>query len=95
MNSCRWNKVKMIEKCQDKRQLQEIFRSIYKKGWISSNELKGTLAEEFEKRGMKSMKPVATLIEQCQLYFVEKKSKKINGKLTRGYELGNFKFTLL
>ena len=95
MNSCRWNKEKMIEKCQDKRQLQEIFRSIYKKGWISSNELKGILAEEFEKRGMKSMKPVATLIEQCQLYFVEKKAKKIDGKLTRGYELGNFKFTLL
>ena len=95
MNSCRWNKEKMIEKCQDKRQLQEIFRSIYKKGWISSNELKGTLAEEFEKRGMKSMKPVATLIEQCQLYFVEKKAKKIDGKLTRGYELGNFIFTLL
>ena len=95
MNSCRWNKEKMIEKCQDKRQLQEIFRSIYRKGWISSNELKGILAEEFEKRGMKSMKPVATLIEQCQLYFVEKKAKKIDGKLTRGYELGNFKFTLL
>ena len=95
MNSCRWNKEKMIEKCQDKRQLQEIFRSIYRKGWISSNELKGILAEEFEKRGMKSMKPVATLIEQCQLYFVEKKAKKIDGKLTRGYELGNFIFTLL
>ena len=51
MNSCRWNKEKMIEKCQDKRQLQEIFRSIYRKGWISSNELKGMGlgAAEFEK----------------------------------------------
>lgn len=94
MNSCRWNKEKMIARCQDKSQLQEIFRAIHKKGWISCSELKRILAEEFEKRGLKSMKPVATLIEQCQLYFVEKKSKKIDGKLTRGYELGNFKFTL-
>jgi Fe-S cluster biosynthesis and repair protein YggX len=85
----------MIARCQDKSQLQDIFRAIHKKGWISCSELKRILAEEFDKRLIKSIKPVATLIEQCQLYFVEKKSKKIDGKLTRGYELGNFKFTLL
>ena len=46
MNSCRWNKEKMMKMVEDKKKLQQAFRAIYKRGvFISDKEMKQLLAE--------------------------------------------------
>ena len=44
MNSCRWNKDKMLKVVEDKKKLQQAFRAIYKRGaFFSDNEIKRLL----------------------------------------------------
>ena len=46
MNSCRWNKEKMMKMVEDKKKLQQAFRAIYKRVvFISDKEMKQLLAE--------------------------------------------------
>lgn len=62
MNSLRWNKEKMLQAVQDKKKLQQVFMTIYKKGEFFSNKtLKKLLTEQFQKVGIK-LAPKATLI---------------------------------
>lgn len=91
IHSLGFNKDKLLKSVEDKKQLEDVFRSIYRKGFVSSKELKQILKDEFEKRGMK-ISPKATLIEGCNLYEVKKSNPYIDGKRTTGYILGSLKF---
>lgn len=90
MNSCRWNKEKMIKMVEDNKKLQQAFMAIYKKGaFISNEEMKKMLAEQFMRLGI-SMSPKATQIQKCDIYNVEKACQYIEGKKVNGYRLGDF-----
>lgn len=91
MNSCRWNKEKMMKMVEDYKKLNSVFKSIYKKGFISSKELKVIFTKEFKDRGI-TLSPKATQIMNCNLYEVRKCKVRIDGKLTDGYEIGDWKF---
>ena len=46
MNSCRWNKKKMLKVVEDKKKLQQAFRAIYIRGaFVSNDEMKRLLTE--------------------------------------------------
>ena len=92
MNTLRWNREKMLKAVEDKKQVDKVFLAIYQPGFISNQELKGKLKDEFGRLGIK-LSPKATLIENCTLYSVEKASRKIDGKTVSGYELGKMVFT--
>ena len=92
MNTLRWNREKMLKAVEDKKQVDKVFLAIYQPGFISNQELKGKLKDEFGKLGIK-LSPKAILIENCTLYNVEKASRKIDGKTVSGYELGKMVFT--
>lgn len=68
------------------------FSWLYKPGFISNQDLKGKLKDEFGRLGIK-LSPKATLIENCTLYNVEKTSRKIDEKTVSGYKLGRMIFT--
>ena len=91
MNSARWNKEKMMKMVEDYKKLNTIFKSIYKKGFISSKELKAIFTKEFKERGI-TLNPKATQILNCDLSHIKKCKTRINGKLTDGYEIGDWKF---
>ena len=92
MNTLRWNREKMLKAVEDKKQVDKVFLAIYQPGFISNQELKGKLKDEFGRLGIK-LSPKATLIKNCTLYNVEKASRKIDGKTVSGYELGKMVFT--
>ena len=92
MNTLRWNREKMLKAVEDKKQIDKVFLAIYQPGFISNQELKSKLKDEFGRLGIK-LSPKATLIENCTLYNVEKASRKIDGKTVSGYELGKMVFT--
>ena len=92
MNTLRWNREKMLKAVEDKKQVDKVFLAIYQPGFISNQDLKGKLKDEFGRLGIK-LSPKATLIENCTLYNVEKASRKIDGKTVSGYELGKMVFT--
>ena len=92
MNTLRWNREKMLKAVEDKKQVDKVFLAIYQPGFISNQDLKGKLKDEFGRLGIK-LSPKATLIENCTLYNVEKASRKIDGKTVSGYELGKMIFT--
>lgn len=87
MNSLRWNKDKMLEVVKDRKLMPKVFFKVHKKGFISNADLKAKMQMAFNKLGMK-IAPKASMIENCDLYTVEKASKKINGKKILGYEFG-------
>lgn len=91
MNSCRWNKEKMMKMAEDYKKMNTVFKSIYKKGFISSKELKAIFTKEFKEKGI-TLSPKATQIMNCTLYDVRKCKTRIDGKLTDGYEIGEWKF---
>lgn len=92
MNTLRWNREKMLKAVEDKKQVDKVFLAIYQPSFISNQDLKGKLKDEFGRLGIK-LSPKATLIENCTLYNVEKASRKIDGKTVSGYELGKMVFT--
>ena len=92
MNTLRWNREKMLKAVEDKKQVDKVFLAIYQPGFISNQDLKGKLKDEFGRLGIK-LSPKATLIKNCTLYNVEKASRKIDGKTVSGYELGKMVFT--
>lgn len=92
MNTLRWNREKMLKAVEDKKQVDKVVLAIYQPGFISNQDLKGKLKDEFGRLGIK-LSPKATLIENCTLYNVEKASRKIDGKTVSGYELGKMVFT--
>ena len=92
MNTLRWNREKMLKAVEDKKQVNKALLAIYQPGFISNQDLKGKLKDEFGILGIK-LSPKATLIENCTLYNVEKASRKIDGKTVSGYELGKMIFT--
>ena len=92
MNTLRWNREKMLKAVEGKKQVNKALLAIYQPGFISNQELKGKLKDEFGRLGIK-LSPKATLIENCTLYNVEKASRKIDGKTVSGYELGKMVFT--
>ena len=92
MNTLRWNREKMLKAVEDKKQVNKALLAIYQPGFISNQDLKGKLKDEFGRLGIK-LSPKATLIENCTLYNVEKASRKIDGKTVSGYELGKMVFT--
>ena len=92
MNTLRWNREKMLKAVEDKKQVDKVFLAIYQPGFISNQDLKSKLKDEFGRLGIK-LSPKATLIENCTLYNVEKASRKIDGKTVSGYELGKMIFT--
>ena len=60
MNSCRWNKKKMLKVVEDKKKLQQAFRAIYIRGaFISNDEIKRLLTEQFNRLGI-NLSPKAT-----------------------------------
>lgn len=60
MNSCRWNKKKMLKVVEDKKKLQQAFRAIYIRGaFISNDEMKRLLTEQFNRLGI-NLSPKAT-----------------------------------
>ena len=60
MNSCRWNKDKMLKVVEDKKKLQQAFRAIYIRGaFISNDEIKRLLTEQFNRLGI-NLSPKAT-----------------------------------
>ena len=72
MNSCRWNKDKMLKVVEDKKKLQQAFRAIYTRGaFISNDEMKRLLTEQFNRLGIK-LSPKATQILNCDIYHVER-----------------------
>ena len=93
MNSCRWNKDKMMKMVEDYKKMNAIYKAIYRKGFISSKDLKALFTKEFKKRGI-SISPKATQIMNCDLYEIKKSKVRIKGKLTDGYEIGDWKFKI-
>lgn len=91
MNSCRWNKDKMMKMVEDYKKMNAVYKAIYRKGFISSKELKALFTNEFQQRGI-TISPKATQIMSCNLYEVRKCKVRIDGKLTDGYEIGDWKF---
>ena len=72
MNSCRWNKEKMLKVVEDKKKLQQAFRAIYQRGaFISDNQMKILLAEQFNRLGI-NLSPKATQILNCDIYHVDR-----------------------
>ena len=62
MNSCRWNKEKMMKMVEDNKKLQQAFRAIYQSGaFISDKEMKQLLTEQFQKLNI-DLSPKATQI---------------------------------
>jgi hypothetical protein len=91
MNSLRWNKEKMMKMVDDKKKMNAVYKAIYRKGFISSKDLKNLFTKEFQTRGI-TISPKATLILNCNLYEIRKCKVRIDGKLTDGYEIGDWKF---
>ena len=92
MNSCRWNKEKMLKKVEDKKKLQLAFRAIYKRGaFFSDNEMKRLLTEQFDRLGI-GLSPKATQIKECDIYHVERCSQYVGGKKINGYKFGDMLF---
>ena len=92
MNSCRWNKEKMMKMVEDKKKLQQAFRAIYQRGaFISNEEMKRLLTEQFNRLGIK-LSPKSTQILNCDIYHVERRCHYINKKRVDGYELGDMLF---
>ena len=92
MNSCRWNKKKMLKVVEDKKKLQLAFRAIYKRGaFFSDNEMKRLLAKHFERLGI-NLSPKATQIKECDIYHVERCSQYVDGKKINGYKFGDMLF---
>ena len=92
MNSCRWNKEKMMKVVEDKRKLQQAFRAIYSKDKvISDKNMKQLLTEQFQRLGI-TLSPKATLIKQCDIYHVERCCQYVDGKKVNGYKFGNMLF---
>ena len=92
MNSCRWNKEKMMKMVEDKKKLQQAFRAIYTRGaFISDNQMKRILAEQFNRLGI-NLSPKATQILNCDIYHVERCSQTIDGKRVNGYKFGDMLF---
>ena len=72
MNSCRWNKEKMMKMVEDKKKLQQAFWAIYKRGvFISDKEMKQLLTEQFTRLGI-LLSSKATQIKECDIYHVER-----------------------
>ena len=90
MNSCRWNKDKMMKMVEDYKKMNAVYRAIYRKGFISSKDLKNLFTKEFKKRGI-TISPKATQIMNCDLYNIRKCKVRIDGRLTDGYEIGDWK----
>ena len=87
MNTLNWNKEKLIKSAEDKQLLNDVFKNIYKEGFISNVDLKNAIKKEFDKLKIK-LTPKATLIKDCKLYNVEISSiKDKNGKTVNGYLL--------
>lgn len=60
MNSCRWNKEKMMKVAEDKKKLQQAFRAIYQRGaFFSNEEMKQLLTEQFQRLDI-DLSPKAT-----------------------------------
>jgi hypothetical protein len=91
MNSLRWNKDKMMKMVDDKKKMNAVYKAIYRKGFVSSKDLKNLFTKEFKKRGI-TISPKATQIMNCNLYEIRKCKVRIDGKLTDGYEIGDWKF---
>ena len=92
MNSCRWNKDKMMQVVSDKKKLQQAFRAIYKRGtFISDKDLKCALGEQFQRLGI-SLSPKATQILNCTIYNICRCSQTVNGKKVNGYRFGDMNF---
>ena len=93
MNSCRWNKDKMMKMVEDYKRMNAVYKAIYRKGFISSKDLKALFTKEFKKRCI-AISPKATQIMNCDLYEIRKCKVRIDGKLTDGYEIGDWKFRI-
>lgn len=92
MNSCRWNKEKMMQKVEDKKKLQQAFRAIYKRGaFISDKDMKLLLTEEFKKLGI-NLSPKGTQIKECDIYHIERDCQYVDGRKITGYKLGDLLF---
>ena len=92
MNSLRWNKEKMLARCEDYRKLDDLFRKIYKKNKFYSNDgLREYFINEFPKLYI-NLKPKSTLIESHNnIFTVNKVQQRIDGRMTRGYMVENLK----
>lgn len=92
MNTCRWNKEKMMKVVEDKKKLQQVFRAIYSKDkFISDKEMKQLLTEQFQRFGI-TLSPKATLIKQCDIYHVERCCQYVDGKKVNGYKFCDMLF---
>ena len=92
MNSCRWNKEKMMKMVEDKKKLQQAFWAIYKRGvFISDKEMKQLLTEQFNRFDIR-LSPKATQIKECDIYHVERCSQYVDGKKINGYKFGDMLF---
>lgn len=92
MNSLRWNKEKMLARCEDYRKLDDLFRNIYKKNKFYSNDsLRDFFINQFPKLHI-NLKPKSTLIESHNnIFTVNKVQQRIDGRMTRGYIVDNYK----
>ena len=61
MNSLRWNKEKMMKKVDDYKKMNAVYKAIYRKGFISSKDLKALFTKEFHQQGI-TISPKATQI---------------------------------
>jgi len=84
----------MLQAVSDKKKMQQAFRAIYHKGeFVSNEQLKKKLAEQFKRLEIK-LTPKATLILQCSIYKVEKCCERLDGKKVNGYRFGDTIFDL-
>ena len=93
MNTLRWNKEKMLKAVEDKKMMNKVFDEVYTEGFISNKDLKDRFQKAFDKFGM-DIKAKATIIEDCTIYSVTPERIRIDGKLTRGYNLSRFNFSI-
>ena len=82
----------MLSVVEDRKKLQQAFRAIYQRGaFISNEEMKRLLTEQFNRLGIK-LSPKSTQILNCDIYHVERCSQTIDKKKVNGYKFGDMLF---
>ena len=90
-NTLGFNKDKLLKRIEDIKLMNKAYDKVYTEGFISRKDLKDKFTEVFKELGI-SIKPTASLIDNCKTYSVKSRSKRIDGNLVRGYELNNLVF---
>ena len=91
LNTLKWSKGKIAKAIADKKMLNIVFLNLYNhfgEGFVSSADVKKYLEGEFDRLQI-DLTAKAALIKNNGIFNVEETSKRIGGKVTKGFEIGS------